>query len=136
MERGFEVHKHTPHGSIASHDLDRLKRDLLTKLGRGDEALDAACEGLTSFTELAARGLARSHEADRATLLRRATYGVTGLPPTLVLALAGVWGMGWHMLWQMQRLDIDDPGVCLRLFRSNRDAGLIPALFFAFAALV
>jgi 4-hydroxybenzoate polyprenyltransferase len=54
----------------------------------------------------------------------------------LVLALAGVWGMGWHMVWQMQRLDIDDAGVCLRLFRSNRDAGLIPALFFAFAALV
>jgi 4-hydroxybenzoate polyprenyltransferase len=57
-------------------------------------------------------------------------------PLALVLALAGVWGMGWHMLWQMQRLDIDDPGVCLRLFRSNRDAGLIPALFFAIAALV
>ncbi|MCT4683825.1 MAG: 4-hydroxybenzoate octaprenyltransferase [Roseicyclus sp.] len=54
----------------------------------------------------------------------------------LVVALAGVWGMGWHMLWQMQRLDIDDPGVCLRLFRSNRDAGLVPALFFAVAALV
>ncbi|NKX45592.1 4-hydroxybenzoate octaprenyltransferase [Roseicyclus persicicus] len=53
----------------------------------------------------------------------------------LVLALAGIWGMGWHMLWQLQRLDIDDPGVCLRLFRSNRDAGLIPALFFALAAL-
>jgi 4-hydroxybenzoate polyprenyltransferase len=54
----------------------------------------------------------------------------------LVLALAGIWGMGWHMLWQMQRLDIDDPAICLRLFRSNRDAGMIPALFFAIAALV
>jgi mono/diheme cytochrome c family protein len=31
---------------------------------------------------LATRGLARSPEADRATLLRRATYGITGLPPT------------------------------------------------------
>jgi hypothetical protein len=31
---------------------------------------------------LAARGLPRAPEADRATLLRRATYGVTGLPPT------------------------------------------------------
>jgi len=30
---------------------------------------------------LAARGLARSPEADRASLLRRATYSVTGLPP-------------------------------------------------------
>ncbi len=31
---------------------------------------------------LAARELSRSPEADKATLLRRATYGVTGLPPT------------------------------------------------------
>jgi 4-hydroxybenzoate polyprenyltransferase len=54
----------------------------------------------------------------------------------LALALAGIWGMGWHMLWQLQRLDIDDAAVCLRLFRSNRDTGLIPALFFAAAALV
>jgi 4-hydroxybenzoate polyprenyltransferase len=54
----------------------------------------------------------------------------------LVLALAGIWGMGWHMLWQLQRLDIDDAAICLRLFRSNRDTGLIPALFFAAAALV
>ncbi|BDW84041.1 4-hydroxybenzoate octaprenyltransferase [Roseicyclus marinus] len=54
----------------------------------------------------------------------------------LVLALAGIWGMGWHMLWQLQRLDIDDAATCLRLFRSNRDTGLIPALFFAAAALV
>ena len=54
----------------------------------------------------------------------------------LVLAVAGVWGMGWHMLWQLQQLDIDDPATCLRLFRANRDTGLIPALFFAAAALL
>ncbi len=42
VERGFEVDKQTPHGSMASHDLAKLKRDLLTKLGRGDQALDAA----------------------------------------------------------------------------------------------
>jgi hypothetical protein len=42
VERGFEVDKQTPHGSMASHDLAQLKRDLLTKLGRGDDALDAA----------------------------------------------------------------------------------------------
>ncbi|MBF9048344.1 4-hydroxybenzoate octaprenyltransferase [Rhodobacterales bacterium LSUCC0031] len=57
-------------------------------------------------------------------------------PLALVLAVAGIWGMGWHMLWQLQRLDIDDAENCLRLFRANRDTGLIPALFFAAAALV
>ena len=57
-------------------------------------------------------------------------------PLPLLLALAGAWGMGWHMLWQMRRLNIDDPQTCLRLFRSNRDTGLIPALFLAAAALL
>ena len=52
------------------------------------------------------------------------------------LALAGIAAMGGHMAWQLRRLDIDDAETCLWLFRSNRDAGLIPALFFAAAALV
>jgi 4-hydroxybenzoate polyprenyltransferase len=30
-----------------------------------------------------------------------------------------------HLAWQVRRLDIDDPDLCLTLFRSNRDAGLI-----------
>jgi 4-hydroxybenzoate polyprenyltransferase len=30
-----------------------------------------------------------------------------------------------HLAWQVTRLDIDDPAHCLRLFKSNRDAGLI-----------
>ena len=42
VERGFDVDKQTPHGSIASHDLAELKRNLLARLGRGEEALDAA----------------------------------------------------------------------------------------------
>lgn len=56
--------------------------------------------------------------------------------PRLLLALAGVWAFGWHMTWQMRRLDLDDPASCLRAFRANRDAGLIPALFLAAAALL
>ena len=55
---------------------------------------------------------------------------------SLVVALAGVWAMGWHMAWQLGRLDIGDPERCMTLFRSNRDAGLLPALFFAAAAVL
>ena len=42
VERGLALDIKDPHGSIAGHDLAHLKRDLLTKLGRGAEALDAA----------------------------------------------------------------------------------------------
>ena len=30
-----------------------------------------------------------------------------------------------HLAWQTKRIDIDDPALCLKLFKSNRDAGLI-----------
>ncbi len=54
----------------------------------------------------------------------------------LVVALGGAWFMGWHMVWQMRLLDTEDSEVCLRLFRSNRDTGLIPVLFLAAAVLL
>jgi 4-hydroxybenzoate polyprenyltransferase len=54
---------------------------------------------------------------------------------SLVLALGGAWGFGWHLAWQLGRFDADDPHRLLVLFRSNRDAGLVPVLFFAVAAL-
>ena len=57
-------------------------------------------------------------------------------PLALVVALGGAWAFGWHMMWQMRRLDIDDPANCLRLFRANREAGLIPVLFLASALIV
>ena len=59
-----------------------------------------------------------------------------GNPVALMLALAGVWTFGWHMAWQLGRLNTDDPANCLIVFRSNRDAGLLPALFLATAALL
>ena len=46
-------------------------------------------------------------------------------PLKLMLALAAPWAFGWHMMWQLRRLDIDDTENCLRIFRSNRDTGLI-----------
>ncbi len=63
-------------------------------------------------------------------------YGATvGLLAT-ALVLAGVGPFAWaglagfaaHLVWQILRLDIDDPDVCLMLFRANRWTGWI---FFA-----
>ncbi|PZQ96682.1 MAG: 4-hydroxybenzoate octaprenyltransferase [Cereibacter sphaeroides] len=59
-----------------------------------------------------------------------------GDPLQLAVAIMGVWGFGWHMAWQLTRLDTNDPVRLLMLFRSNRDAGLIAALFLAGAALL
>lgn len=49
----------------------------------------------------------------------------------LVVALGAPWAMGLHMTWQMTKLDTENPDMCLKLFRSNRDTGLLAALFLA-----
>lgn len=54
----------------------------------------------------------------------------------LVVAVGGPWAFGWHLAWQNRTLEIDNPDSCLHLFRSNRNAGLIPALFFAASLLL
>ena len=33
-----------------------------------------------------------------------------------------------HFLWQVRRLELDDPALCLKLFRANRDAGALIAV--------
>ncbi|SIS81716.1 4-hydroxybenzoate polyprenyltransferase [Gemmobacter megaterium] len=53
----------------------------------------------------------------------------------VLIALAGIWAFAAHLGWQLTQLNIDDPANCLKLFRANRDAGLIVALFLAGAAL-
>ena len=54
----------------------------------------------------------------------------------LATALLGVAGFAAHLIWQLRRLYIDDPDVCLMLFRANRDAGLILAAGLLGAAIV
>lgn len=39
--------------------------------------------------------------------------------------LVGLVAFAAHLAWQIKRLDIDDPAHLLKLFKSNRDAGLI-----------
>jgi len=61
---------------------------------------------------------------------------IGGSSLALLVALLGPWAMGWHMQWQLRRFDLDDSDVQLALFRSNRDAGLLPLPFFAVALLL
>jgi len=54
-------------------------------------------------------------------------------PLRLVLALGGVWAMGWHMAWLLRKLDERDPESCMLTFRRCRDSGLIAAGFLLLA---
>lgn len=38
---------------------------------------------------------------------------------------AGLLAFALHLAWQIWRIDVNDPVLCLALFKSNRDAGLI-----------
>lgn len=42
-----------------------------------------------------------------------------------VPAYAGILAFGLHLAWQVRSVDVNDPALCLALFRSNRDAGLL-----------
>ncbi len=60
-------------------------------------------------------------------------YGLAVALFGVALALAGAGWVAWlglgafaaHLTWQIVRLKIADSKVCLRLFKSNRDAGLL-----------
>ncbi|TCP44509.1 4-hydroxybenzoate octaprenyltransferase [Rhodovulum marinum] len=53
----------------------------------------------------------------------------------VIVGLIGVAGFGAHMYWQLRSLNTEDGDTCLKLFRANRDAGLIPVLMFGLAIL-
>jgi 4-hydroxybenzoate polyprenyltransferase len=42
-----------------------------------------------------------------------------------VVSLIGILAFAGHLSWQVRRLDIADSALCLALFKSNREAGLI-----------
>jgi len=60
-------------------------------------------------------------------------YGLAVILIGTALVLAGVRIPAWiglaafagQLAWQIRRLQISDPALCLKLFRSNRDAGLL-----------
>ena len=60
-----------------------------------------------------------------------AMSGGAGSPFAILVAMLAPWAFGAHLTWQLRKLDINDTENCLKLFRANRDTGLIPLLFFA-----
>ena len=60
-------------------------------------------------------------------------YGLAVVLIGMALALAGAGWMAWiglaafavHLVSQIERLEIGDPKLCLRIFKSNRNAGLL-----------
>ena len=62
-------------------------------------------------------------------LLAVAAGAATGLGPLFYLGCAAY---AAHLLWQSRRIRVEDGALALRLFRSNREAGLV--LFLAIAA--
>jgi 4-hydroxybenzoate polyprenyltransferase len=88
------------------------------------DAEDDALIGVKSTARLFG---ARTHQA------LVAFYGLAVVLIGAALMLAGVRVAAWiglaafaaHLVWQVRRLRIDDPALCLRIFKSNRDAGLL-----------
>jgi 4-hydroxybenzoate polyprenyltransferase len=95
---------------------------------------DAEDDALIGVKSTALLFAARTHQA----LLVFYALAVGLIGAALVLSGAGVlaWiGLGAfavHLIWQIRRLDIGDPALCLRVFKTNRDAGLL--LFFGLLA--
>jgi 4-hydroxybenzoate polyprenyltransferase len=60
-------------------------------------------------------------------------YGLAVALIGVALTLAGAGWTAWigfaafavHLVWQIRRLEIGDPKLCLRIFKSNRNAGLL-----------
>ena len=55
---------------------------------------------------------------------------------SFLITLFGVFAFETHLIWQIIRFDADDQNGLLRLFRSNRDAGLIMFIFLGSAAVL
>src|SRR5437870_925359 len=88
------------------------------------DAEDDALIGIKSTARLFG---ARTHQA------LMVFYGLAVLLIGVALALAGAKLAAWiglaafaaHLAWQIRRLRIGDAALCLRIFKSNRDAGLL-----------
>jgi 4-hydroxybenzoate polyprenyltransferase len=88
------------------------------------DAEDDALIGIKSTARLFG---ARTHQAlivfyALAVVLIGVALGLAGAG---LFAWIGLAAFAAHLVWQIRRLKIGDPALCLRVFKSNRDAGLL-----------
>ena len=53
-----------------------------------------------------------------------------------IIGITGILAFGIHLIWQLINLDINNADNCLMIFRSNRNAGLLPVLGFTCAIIL
>jgi 4-hydroxybenzoate polyprenyltransferase len=88
---------------------------------------DAEDDALIGIKSTALLFGARTHQA------LMVFYGLAVVLIGVALVLAGARWFAWiglaafaaHLAWQIRRLEISDPALCMRIFKSNRDAGLL-----------
>jgi 4-hydroxybenzoate polyprenyltransferase len=88
---------------------------------------DAEDDALIGIKSTALLFGARTHQA------LMVLYGLAVVLIGVALVLAGARWFAWiglaafaaHLAWQIRRLEISDPALCMRIFKSNRDAGLL-----------
>ncbi len=104
------------------------------------DAEDDALIGVKSTARLFGdrpRNWLRGFLAASAGLMALAIFvALHGQPLSLLVALIAPVAMALHMGSQLSRFSPEDTETCLALFRSNRDTGLLAALFLAAAAFV
>lgn len=63
------------------------------------------------------------------TILYASTVALVGVATLYsgggIFSLIGIFAFAAHLTWQVLTLDADNPAYCLKLFRANRDAGLL-----------
>jgi 4-hydroxybenzoate polyprenyltransferase len=87
---------------------------------REDDALIGIKSTALLFGERTAPMLAAFYAAAAALIGAAGLMAGGGL-----IFMIGMIAFAGHLVWQVLRLDVGDPVHCLKLFRSNRDAGLI-----------
>src|SRR5580692_1794423 len=88
---------------------------------------DAEDDALIGVKSTALLFAARTHQA--LLVFYALAVGLIGAALTLsgsrFPAWVGLAVFAAHLIWQIRRLNIGDPALCLRVFKSNRDAGLL-----------